>query len=55
MEALRAGIIGCGNISDTYLSRARDFAAIEVVACADLDASHARAPAEKYGDLPGAV
>ena len=48
MEALPAGIIGCGNISDTYLSRARDFAAIEVVACADLDAALARAQAEKY-------
>jgi predicted dehydrogenase len=49
MEALRAGIVGCGNISDTYLSRARDFAAIEVVACADLDAGLARTQAEKYG------
>ena len=49
MEALRAGIVGCGNISDTYLSRARHFAAIEVVACADLDAPLAKAQAEKYG------
>jgi predicted dehydrogenase len=49
MEALRAGVMGCGNISDTYLSRARDFAAIEVVACADLDAGLAEAQAAKYG------
>ena len=49
MEALRAGIIGCGNISDAYLARARDFAAIEVVACADLDAGLARTQAQKYG------
>ncbi|GGK39776.1 Gfo/Idh/MocA family protein [Salinarimonas ramus] len=46
---LRAGVLGCGNISDTYLSRARTFEGLEIVACADTDAGRAAAQAERYG------
>lgn len=45
----RIGIIGCGNISSTYLTNCPKFDAIEVVAVADLDRAHAEAQAEKFG------
>ncbi|MCB1500864.1 MAG: Gfo/Idh/MocA family oxidoreductase [Bauldia sp.] len=45
----RIGIIGCGNISDTYFSFAPLFKGLAVVACADLKAPLAKAKAEKYG------
>ena len=43
------GIIGCGNISSTYLKAARLFDILQVVACADIDMERARRQAEKYG------
>lgn len=43
------GIIGCGNISSTYLKAPRLFDNVQVVACADIDLERARAQAEKYG------
>jgi predicted dehydrogenase len=46
---ITAGIIGCGNISDAYLRRARAFQAIEVVAGADLDPALAEEKALSYG------
>ena len=46
---LRVAVIGCGNISDIYLKTMPKFAALRVVGVADLDASRARAHAEKYG------
>jgi predicted dehydrogenase len=46
---LGLGIIGCGNVSTTYLSLAPLFRGIEVRACADIDAAAARARARKYG------
>jgi len=45
----RIGIIGCGNISDTYFTLAPLFRGLAIVACADIDAPLARAKAEKYG------
>jgi predicted dehydrogenase len=45
---LGLGIIGCGNISTTYLSLAPQFRGIEVKACADLDPAIAKAQARKY-------
>ncbi len=48
-EAVRAGIIGCGNISPIYFQAARRFEAMEVVACADLDPERARVRAAEYG------
>jgi predicted dehydrogenase len=43
------GIIGCGNISKTYALAGRKFEGIELVACADIDVSRARALAEEEG------
>jgi predicted dehydrogenase len=45
---LRVGIIGCGNISATYLKAAQLFERLSVVAVADLDAERARARASEY-------
>lgn len=42
------GIIGCGNISSTYLKAPRLFDILQVVACADIDMERARSQAEKY-------
>jgi len=46
---LGVGIIGCGNISSTYLTYAPLFKGIRVVACADIDPKAAKAQAEKFG------
>lgn len=43
------GIIGCGNISTTYLKAPRLFDILQVVACADIDMEKARTQAEKFG------
>ena len=45
----RIGIIGCGNISDTYFTLAPLFKGLAIVACADIKAPLARAKAERYG------
>jgi predicted dehydrogenase len=45
----RIGIIGCGNISDTYFTLAPLFKGLKIVACADIKAPLARAKAEAYG------
>ena len=42
------GIIGCGNISTTYLALAPLFAGIEIRAVADIDLSAAKARAEEF-------
>jgi len=48
--AVKAGLVGCGFISDIYLQNlTRRFGGPEVVACADLDAARARAQAARYG------
>ncbi|MGR3540429.1 MAG: Gfo/Idh/MocA family protein [Hasllibacter sp.] len=43
------GVIGCGNISDSYLSLAPLFAGLEMRAVADLDMDAAREKAEAHG------
>jgi predicted dehydrogenase len=48
-QPLRVGVLGCGNISDTYLTRSAEFDALDVVACADLDQARAEAQAARYG------
>jgi predicted dehydrogenase len=48
-NSTRIGVIGCGNISDTYFKAARTFPAIDIVACADIDPARARAKAAAYG------
>lgn len=45
----RLGIIGCGNISSSYLRNASQFADIEIVACADSDWTRAVQRADEFG------
>ena len=47
--AQRVGLIGCGVISDIYLTNAALFADFDIVACADLRPEAAEAKAEHYG------
>jgi len=47
--AAKLGIIGCGNISNTYITNARKFTNIEILACADINMAAAQAAAEKHG------
>lgn len=49
MEKLGVGIIGCGNISTSYLRLAPNFKALEVRAVADLNMDAATARAEEFG------
>jgi predicted dehydrogenase len=46
---LRIGVIGCGNISMTYLRNAALFGGIELTACADISPEIASLRAEEYG------
>lgn len=46
---MNIGIIGCGNISTTYLQLAKAFVGVNIVACADLDMQAATAQAEAFG------
>lgn len=48
-EKLGIGVIGCGNISTTYLRLAPLFRGIEMRACADLNPDTARARAAEFG------
>lgn len=48
-RTLGVGLIGCGNISSSYLRLAPMFKGIEVRACADITPTAARARAEEYG------
>jgi len=49
MEALRVGIIGCGNISDRYFAAGARFPQFEVVACADRDPACAERLGAEFG------
>jgi len=49
MASVKAGIIGCGNISAAYLRTARTFSVLEVAACADIAPERARARADEFG------
>ena len=46
---IKVGVIGCGNISDIYLSNAAWLSEIEVVGVTDLRLEMAQKQAEKYG------
>ncbi|WP_422659669.1 Gfo/Idh/MocA family protein [Paenibacillus sp. EC2-1] len=50
-RTIKAGIIGCGNISGIYLENGKKFSTLELIACADLDLDKARIQADKY-DIP---
>jgi predicted dehydrogenase len=47
-QPVKLGVIGCGRISGAYLWMARQFAGVEVVACADIDLAIARAKATEF-------
>ncbi len=49
MQPLRIGVVGCGNISNQYFKVSNKLAAIEIVACADLDLARAQAKAQEHG------
>ena len=49
MSGLGVGVIGCGNISMTYLRNAALFRGLELRACADLSADLAERRAAEYG------
>ncbi|WP_181347857.1 Gfo/Idh/MocA family protein [Thalassobacillus sp. CUG 92003] len=53
MTKLKAGLVGCGNISDIYLQNAGDFETFTITACADLDVDRAEEKARQY-QLPKA-
>ena len=44
----KVGVIGCGNISSTYLQNSTAFEILEIVACADLITERAQKQAAKY-------
>ncbi len=46
---LKVGLIGCGNISDIYLTTAPLFRDIAIVACADLRPEAAQRQAQRFG------
>jgi predicted dehydrogenase len=48
MDRVRTGVIGCGAISGAYLGMAKNFPAVEIVACADLDSGRARTKAREF-------
>ena len=48
-EPVGIAVVGCGNISDQYLTNLVRFPDVNVVACADINLSRASAQAAKYG------
>lgn len=48
MEKFRIGLLGCGVISDIYLTTCQKFDILDVVACASLDFEESRRKAEMY-------
>ncbi|MEX2535064.1 MAG: Gfo/Idh/MocA family oxidoreductase [Trueperaceae bacterium] len=48
-QRVNVGIIGCGNISGTYLRNSRSFELLNVTAVADLDMARARSRAAEFG------
>jgi predicted dehydrogenase len=51
MQPVGIGVIGCGNISSAYLTAARKFAILNVIALADTNAAAAEARAAEF-DIP---
>jgi predicted dehydrogenase len=47
--SLKIGLVGCGNISDIYLSNSAAFRDFEFVAVSDINPDAARRQSEKYG------
>ena len=49
MNETKLGIVGCGNISSTYLKVLGELDDVEAVACADIDLARAEARAAEFG------
>ena len=49
MKTTKIGVIGCGNISDSYFNASKRFPILEVVACADILPERSKAKHEKWG------
>jgi predicted dehydrogenase len=49
MKKVKVGVIGCGNISNAYLSAAKKFDILEVKSCADINMDAANAKAAEHG------
>ena len=49
MKKMKVGVVGCGAISDIYLTNAAKFKGYDVVAVCDIAEDKAKAQAEKYG------
>ena len=49
MKRVGVGVIGCGNISSAYLTAAKKFPILEIVALSDLNPSAAEARAAEFG------
>lgn len=47
--SMGVAVVGCGTISDQYLTNLTSFPDLKVVACADIDRPRAEAQAAKYG------
>jgi len=47
-KKINVGIIGCGNISEAYLTAAKTFPIMEIVACADINLEAAKIKAETH-------
>ncbi|MDA5095835.1 Gfo/Idh/MocA family oxidoreductase [Aliiroseovarius sp. KMU-50] len=48
-KTFRVGLVGCGRISDIYLTTLAKFPQVEVVACASLDLEESRVKAAQHG------
>lgn len=48
MDPVTVGILGCGTISDAYLSSNDQFDCFEITACADIDRDRSEAKADEY-------
>jgi predicted dehydrogenase len=49
VERTKIGIIGCGNISGIYFQNGKVFDILDIVGCADLDNTRAKAKADEHG------
>ncbi|MBD1379609.1 Gfo/Idh/MocA family protein [Metabacillus arenae] len=49
MEKIRAGIVGCGNISEIYFENAKKFDVLDIVACSDLNSNRAIEKSNRHG------
>ncbi len=49
IKPVKVGVVGCGAISNAYLTTAKKYPILEITALADLDMAKAQAAAEKHG------